>query len=56
MNTVLLTEGTKTLPGWNESVEEGEDPSYCTWEDWYPNDPYYDPEITHWMPLPEPPE
>ena len=52
MQTVLLCINGKVLPGWNESVQPEEDPSYCTWE----GDPFGAEGVTHWMQLPSPPK
>ncbi len=52
MQTVNLCINGKVLPGWNESVQPEEDPSYCTWE----GEGFGAEGVTHWMPLPEPPK
>jgi len=50
MQTVILCIGGIVIPGWNESTQPEEDPSYCTWEGQFGIE-----DVTHWMPLPEPP-
>jgi hypothetical protein len=52
MRTVLLYINDKVLPGWNESTQPEEEPSYCTWE----GEVFGAEGVTHWMPLPKPPE
>lgn len=54
METVLLCVDGKVLPGWNESVQPEEGPSYCSWEHW-PESLIGGEGVTHWMPLPLPP-
>ncbi len=55
MRTVLLCVKGEVVVGWNESVQPEEDPSYCSWECW-PEDSEGSDGVTHWMPLPKPPE
>ena len=53
METVLLSDGKNVSIGWNESVQPEESAAYCRWM----GNPEVDLEnITHWMPLPEPPK
>jgi hypothetical protein len=54
MRTVILCYEGKAIVGWNESVQPEEDPSYCSWEP-CPWTLLGDEGVTHWMPLPEPP-
>ena len=49
MHTVLLCINGKVLPGWNESTQPEEDPSYCTWE----GEGFGAEGVTHWMSLPK---
>lgn len=55
MQTVILCYEGRSIVGWNESVQPEEDPSYCTWER-CPWDLLGSEGVTHWMPLPKPPE
>lgn len=48
MRDVVFYADGDTCLGWNETTEPGEDPSYYTREGLE--------NITHWMPIPEPPE
>jgi hypothetical protein len=51
MKDVLLLSDGKIYMGWDECVQPEENPSYCSF------DPKFDAElVTHWMPLPKPPE
>jgi Protein of unknown function (DUF551) len=55
METVILCHDCEVIVGWNESVFQQEDPSYCTWEE--PRQGFIENEkVTHWMPLPDLPE
>jgi ribosomal protein L37AE/L43A len=55
METVLLCVSGKVIPGWNESTQPEEDPSYCSWETW-PESHISGEGVTHWMHLPKPPK
>ena len=48
---VLFTNGDEVCVGWIEAYEEKEDPVF--WDPIYRES--YD-DVTHWMPLPKPPE
>ena len=57
LTDVLLYDGKEIAIGWNESVQPEETPVYWTMyggglgmSRWFDDD-----EVTHWMPLPEPP-
>lgn len=52
METVLLCIDGKVVPGWNESVQPEESPSYCTWE----GEGFGAEGVTHWALLPETPK
>ena len=55
MCTVLLCIDGKVVPGWNESIQPEEDPSYCCWGYW--PEPYARGDgVTHWRYLCKPPE
>lgn len=54
-DVILCVNNENVMPGWNESVQPEEDPSYvsilCKTVEW-PDEGIY---VTHWMPLPVPP-
>lgn len=50
METVHLLVDGKVIIGWNEAVQDDEDPSYCSYESW-PESCLRGEGVTKWAPL-----